>query len=101
MALPIVAAAAGENHDIVQELQDRLERGRDVGQGGGVEDVVDRPHIVLVDDALANQQHLGPRAGVKLNRQIYELKHHDGAEGDNAEQDQACLLYTSPSPRDS
>ncbi len=46
-------------HDEIQKLQNRLQRGRDVGQGGGGENVVDRPHIVLIDNPFADEQRFG------------------------------------------
>src|SRR5437899_570184 len=84
--LPV--AAVGEFEDEVEKLKNGLERGGDIRQSGGGKDVVDGTHVVLVDDALADQQRLGPRAGVEFDGEVDELKENNRAECSDAEQDQ-------------
>src|SRR5436190_960027 len=50
--LPVPAAI--ELHDVVKQREYRLQRGRHVSQGGSGKNVVDRAHLVLIDNAFAD-----------------------------------------------
>ena len=84
----LIAVAAEEDHDVVEQGQDRLERGCHVGPGGGAEDFVHVGQLPPVDHAQHDQLGLRPAAGVEFHRQVDHLEEDHAAEQGDAQRDQ-------------
>jgi ABC-type sulfate/molybdate transport systems ATPase subunit len=76
----LVPPVAGQQHEIVKELEQRAEERGHIGQPGGVERGIDRLRLGPgPDDAELLQHHLGAGAGVELDREGDEVEEHDHA----------------------